>query len=249
MNRELEPENPSLNEEKTLRNRVFSRFALYPLVIIVISLLLYYLPGRTQIAPWIQSDNNYIYLSADRMYTGLGPTAIPPQAPFQPWEWYADWDYLTKWPLGYALLLCAVKYAFGVTTVKAGQFIAVVSVAIALVAWFAWARRTLKPGIAGILLAAVTAGAAVSTEALVNPATDTILVALLPVMLLLFPKPREEVTGETAGQTAHSRVFRLRLIGTGFSGRQLVLDPVRCHIRTGGYRCNVVFAVGGFQKV
>jgi len=164
--------------------RGFALKVTWPVLGVAIAALLFALPGRSAIAPRIQADNNYIYLAADRLLAGQGLTSLLPLAPVQPWEWQADWAFLTQWPMGYPVLLCAVRLLVGCTTVQAGQIVAVLSCAAAVVAWFAWARRVLPRGTAATMLGAVAAGSAVSTEALINPQTDTIVVALLPLVLL-----------------------------------------------------------------
>ena len=141
-----------------MRPRIQS--VVWPLAVIALVLILYALPGRERIAPRIQADNNYLYLAADRLHDGLGPTAIVPPAPNQPWEWRTDWALLTQWPLGYPLLLCGVRMLIGCGTVQAGQWIAIVSCAIALIGWFAWIRTVLPRGFASTLLATVAAGSA-----------------------------------------------------------------------------------------
>ncbi len=161
------------------------RAAVWLLTAVLLAVILYHLPGRTSIAPHVQSDYNYTFLAADRMFAGHGPTSIFPRAPFQPWEWTADWVVLTQWPVGYPLLLCAVRSVLGGTTLAAAQWISVVACAVALVGWFAWSRRVLPRSVTGSLLGVVAAATAVSTGMLINPATDTIVVAVLPLVLLL----------------------------------------------------------------
>lgn len=153
--------------------------------VVAASAILFLLPGRAEIAPRVQADYCYTFLAADRLYEGFGPTSTHPHAPFQKWEWFGDWTFLTQWPVGYPALLCVVRGVMRCGTVAAGQSIAIVSIALALVAWFAWARRVLPSGPVSWLLAAVAACSAVSVEALINPATDTVVVALVPVTLLL----------------------------------------------------------------
>ncbi len=164
-----------------------------------VSGVLFTLPGRADIAPRVQADYCYTFLAADRLYAGLGPTSTPPHAPFQKWEWSADWVVLTQWPVGYPALLCAVRGLLRSTTGAAGQGIALVSVALALVAWFAWGRRVLPPGPVSWLLAVVAACSAVSVEALINPATDTVVLALVPVTLLLAQTALERRPGPPSG--------------------------------------------------
>ena len=63
-----------------------------------------------------------------------------------------------------------------------------VACAVALVGWFAWSRRLLPKGIAGILLAAVAAGSAVSTAALINPGTAAIASSSRPEFMSAHPR-------------------------------------------------------------
>jgi hypothetical protein len=156
--------------------------------ILAFAFLLVYLPGRTRIPPLIESDYCYLLIAADHLYEGHGPTAPLPVAPFQPWTWQADGGFLTQWPIGYPLLVCAVRWVFGVLTVQACRGISVVACAAALVGWFIWVKRGVPHGVTGLLLAAVAAGCSVSTASLINPSTDALLAALLPYVLLLVPQ-------------------------------------------------------------
>ncbi len=165
----------------------------------VVSAILFMLPGRADIAPRVQADYCYTFLAADRLYEGFGPTSTHPHAPFQEWEWFGDWAFLTQWPVGYPALLCVVRGVMRCGTVAAGQSIAVVAIALSLVAWFAWALRVLPSGPASWLLAAVAACSAVSVEALINPATDTVIVALVPVTLLLVQTAPDRKAGPSPG--------------------------------------------------
>ena len=152
----------------------------------LVTTLLFLIPGRAAIAPIIEADNAYIFLAADRLYEGQGLTTIPPRAPLQAWTWRSDWVFLTQWPVGYPLLLCGMHALLGVPTAQAAQMLAVVCCGIALVAWFVWVRSCLPRGVLATLIALVAAGATFSMQNLVNPASDTVLLALVPVVLLLF---------------------------------------------------------------
>ena len=185
----------------------------WPLATVVVATLLFLLPGRTTIAPAIEADNNYIYLAADRLYAGSGLTSLYPHAPLQPWEWRTDWAFLTQWPVGYPLLLCGVRLLLRCSTVQAGQTIAVLSCAVALVGWFAWVRRVLPKGLAAALLAAVAAGSAVSATALIDPATDIIVVAVLPLVLLLVLPAVSEPTSAESPASKRRRLARLMAAG------------------------------------
>jgi hypothetical protein len=174
--------------------------------IAMVSIALALIPDRTQIAPLVESDYCYLLMAADRLYEGHGLTAPPPVAPHQPWTWQADWAHLTKWPVGYPVLVCAIRWLFGLGTIQACRAIAVVACAAALVGWFAWVRRVVPRGIAGVLLAAVAAGCAVSTAALLNPSTDTLLMAALPYVLLMGAHALEPLRSD-------SKVSRPRVTG------------------------------------
>jgi hypothetical protein len=147
--------------------------------------LLYFMPQRDALAPIIEADNAYIFLAADRLYAGDGATTIPPRAPLQPWTWQADWVFLTQWPVGYPALICAVRWLTGLPTVSAAVALSVVCSAVALVAWFAWGLACLPRRFPAPLIAIVAAGATFSMNNLVNPASDTVLLAALPLVLLL----------------------------------------------------------------
>ena len=160
-----------------------SRFRVL-LAIVLVAIVLALLPGRTSIPPLVESDYCYQLTAADRLFDGHGLTATPAVAPNQPWTWTADWTFLTQWPMGFPLLVCAVRWVFGLETLAACAWISVVSCAVALVGWFVWVKRCVPHGVTGSLIAAVAAGCAVSTASLLNPSTDTLLVAMLPFVLL-----------------------------------------------------------------
>jgi len=150
---------------------------------LAVSLGLALLPHRTEIPPNIESDYCYLLLAADRFHDGKGLTSLAPQAPHQPWEWRYDWGWLTQWPIGYPLLVAGVRRMLGGTTINACLWINLVACALALVGWFAWVRYCAPRGVGGWLLAGVAAGCAVSTASLINPTTDILLVALIPLVL------------------------------------------------------------------
>ncbi len=155
-----------------------------PAAVVAVAAVLALLPTRERIPPLIAADNAYLFTAADRLYAGHGLTSTPPLAALQPWEWTADWAWLTQWPMGMPLLICAIRALTGATSVVAGQWLAIVACALALVGWFAWVRAALPRGPTSVLVALATAGASVSVAALVTPATDTLVVGLLPWLLL-----------------------------------------------------------------
>ncbi|MCK4659879.1 MAG: hypothetical protein KAV82_10200 [Phycisphaerae bacterium] len=172
------------------------------------------LPQRSQIAPVIISDNAYIFLAADRFYAGDGLTTLLPHAPFQPWEWQQDWAFLTRWPVGYPLLLCAVRWVLGTETVQAAQALNVLCCGLALVGWFAWTKRAMPGGLCGVLLAGVAAGCSVSVSMLLDPSTDAVLVAALPFVLLTTSKAIRRLD-KPAVDTASSRWAAAWLVSAG----------------------------------
>lgn len=151
--------------------------------VVLVMIVLTLLPQRTAIAPIVESDYCYLLTAADRFYVGQGLTATSPVAPNQPWHWSQDWTFLTKWPIGYPLLVWTFRSAFGFSTIQACQWISMISCALALVGWFVFIKRTLPGGITGNLLAGVAAGCSVTTASLINPSTDIIVVAILPWIL------------------------------------------------------------------
>ena len=153
--------------------------------VFVLTAALYALPGRDGIAPMVAGDNAYIFMAADRLFDGHGLTSLPPVAPLQPWEYTNDWGFLTQWPPAYPFMLCGIRWVTGVSTVAAAKLVCVLACAVALVGWYTWIRRAVGRGLFGVLLAVVGAASAVSVAALINPATDTLLVALLPWLLLV----------------------------------------------------------------
>ena len=155
------------------------------LAIVAVAAALACLPGRTAIAPLVESDYCYLLTAADRLYEGHGLTATQPVAPLQPWDWQYDWGFLTQWPAGYPLLICLVRFILGVSSLEACRWIGVVACAAALVGWFTWLRNGLPRGVTGVTVAAVGAACAVPFAFLVNPSTDAVLVAGLPFVLLI----------------------------------------------------------------
>lgn len=156
---------------------------LIALVVVIAALGL--MPGRASIAPRIEQDNAYIFLAVDRLCDGHGLTSIPPKAPFQPWTWRSDWAVLTQWPAGYPLLIAAIRTVLGTTTAQAAIALNVLCCGVALVAWFALVRSCLPRGGAAWMLALAAAASSVSMEHLIHPSSDTILVAMVPVVILL----------------------------------------------------------------
>lgn len=150
----------------------------------VIASLVALLPGRSQIAPLVESDYCYQLIAADRLVAGEGLTSLQPVAPGQPWEWGYDYGFLTQWPAGYSLLVAAVRVATGWATIAACRAIALAACAAALVGWFLWGRRLVPGGVTGSLAATVTAVGAVNVAGLTSPSTDTLLTAALPWVLL-----------------------------------------------------------------
>ncbi len=183
------------------------------LAIGVIALALSALPGRTAIPPLVESDYCYLLTAADRYGNGDGLTSTPPVAPFQPWMWHADWTALTKWPVGYPLLVVAVRNATGLGTIEACRVISVVACAAALVGWFVWIRRWVSRGVAGCLLSAVGAGCGVTTSFLVNPSTDLLIVAALPWVLLLVTDTVHRSRGAESNVAVADIGWRLALVG------------------------------------
>ncbi len=170
----------------------------------VASVVLATLPGRTQIPPLVESDYCYLLTAADRFYEGHGLTTPQPVAPLQPWSWRYDWGLLTNWPVGYPLIVWAIRVVFHLTSIEACRWIGVVACASALVGWFVWIKRAVPPGVTGVLLAAVAAASAVPVTSLTNPSTDAVLVAALPFVLLLAAGARRSswwavLAGLTAG--------------------------------------------------
>ncbi|MCG3131777.1 MAG: hypothetical protein FLDDKLPJ_02582 [Phycisphaerae bacterium] len=189
--------------------RVGTRFrpaAARTAAIVVAVLVLAALPGRSSIAPLVESDYCYTLLAAERLATGRGLTSLDPVAPFQPWEYRADFVFLTKWPAGYPLLVAGVRVLSGVTTLNAACGIALACCAVALVGWFTWARRVVSGRWMSIAAGGVAASASVSVAALVNPRTDTLIVAALPWILCL-------AQDRLAGATGKRGVAGLALLG------------------------------------
>ena len=185
------------------------------LAVTLVASVLALLPGRSAIPPLVESDYCYLLTAADRLYEGHGLTATPPIAPLQPWEWRQDWAFLTQWPMGYPLLVCVVRWVFGLETLQACQWIAVLACATALVSWFVWVKACVPHGITGVMLATVAAGCAASTADLLNPSTDIILVALLPIVLMLAARAAARGGNDPAGWRAAMMFVTVGLLSGG----------------------------------
>ncbi len=173
----------------------------------MLALILSLLPGRTTIAPLVESDYCYLLTASERFAAGHGLTATQPVAPFVSWQWRYDWGFLTQWPAGYPLLIAFVRRLFGGSTLDACRWVGVASCALALTGWFAWLRRSVPRGLTGVLLAAVGAACAVTVGSLTNPSTDAILIAAIPYVLLCASQHREstELASKTISKTGASR--------------------------------------------
>jgi len=177
-----------------------------PVTLLVVAALLA-IARHTHVPPEIFDDNAYVFLATDRLFEGHGPTSLPPKAPHQPWNWQADFTLLTQWPMGYPLLICLVRWLTGFATVDAAVLLNVVCSGVALVAWFAWIRRCAPGGISGWLLAGVAALGVFSVGQLVNPGSDTVLLAVTPLVLLLAASvfARERCASITDGRSESLR--------------------------------------------
>lgn len=170
------------------------------------------LPGRTSIPPLIESDYCYLLSAADRWHDGQGPTAPLPAAPGQPWDWTADWGFLTQWPVGYPALICGVRLLLGAETLDAARWINVLFCALALAGWFMFVRRVMPNGLTGWIGSALAGTSALSVGQLLNPSTDLLLIALLPYVLCLILDvidPTED--GGEAGDAEHGLQIPTRL--------------------------------------
>ncbi len=176
-------------------------------------------PHQRGIAPLIESDYAYQLIAADRLYAGQGLTSLPPVAPHQPWQWQFDWGYLTQWPAGYPLAVCAVRAVIGGTSIDAAHWISAIACAFALVGWFAVVVRAARVGVSRYVLAAVVSGLAVPAASLINPSTDAIIMAILPWLILALSAV-QDVSGLPRGIPAglsdrkhRLGLFRFALIG------------------------------------
>ena len=174
----------------------------------VIAVVLFAVQDRAHVPPGIAADYNYIFLAADRMFDGHGPTTPPPHAPFQAWQWECDWRFLTQWPLGYPLLLCGIRLVFGMTTAQAGVGISALSCSVALVGWFAWIRRCLPARMPATLIAVLAAASTFTLGNLLHPSTDVVVLALTPLVLLAASRAIDDL-----GKPGRSGWMRLAAVG------------------------------------
>jgi len=201
------------------RSRTFIRAVRVPIVVVSVAVVLVLIPGRSRIAPVVESDYVYQLIAADRMAEGHGFTSLQPVAPLQPWEWEYDWGFLTQWPVGYPLLVWLIGAASGLSSLAACRVISVVACALALVGWYKWVRRSAPQGAAGILLATVAAGSSVSVAFLASPSTDALLVGMLPFVLLATMRGIEPGTHGAEDSAGTRRAWPwLALAGLGAGG-------------------------------
>lgn len=152
---------------------------------LVLSLFLAWLPVRRVTPPLVESDYCYLLLAADRFLDGLSLTSLQPLAPHQPWEFRYEWGFLTQWPAGFPLLIAAIRWMLGCTSIEACRFVSVVGCAVGFIGWFAFLRRLVPSGVTGQFLAGVAAFSAFAAGFLINPSTDLILIAALPFVMLM----------------------------------------------------------------
>jgi hypothetical protein len=158
-----------------------------------------------------QADYCQIFLAVDRLSQDLGPTTIYPKIP------EVDWSFINHWPVGYPLLLWAVKIVGGTNTINGARVVNVAAYALAVMAWTVWFRRCLPRSRTADLLAVTAAVMALSTKYFWSPGTDMVLVALTPVMLLWTDRLmcRRSVT---PGDACQPRWWSLALLGLATGG-------------------------------
>lgn len=184
-------------------------------IAIVLTWCLMQTPHQRAIAPLVESDYAYQLIAADRLNAGDGLTSLQPVAPNQPWDWQYDWGYLTQWPAAYPLLICAVRTICGGTSLKAAHLMSAAACAFALVGWFMLVLQVVPAGVARYALAAVAAGLSVKAATLINPATDAIVMATLPWLLISVVRTvtsGESTSPHAAGQ-ARTAWWQMALIG------------------------------------
>ncbi len=152
--------------------------------IAVVSIVLATIVLIFPIPPLVESDYAYLLTAADRLVDGNGLTTTPPLAPNQSWQWSGDWTYLTKWPVGYSILIAGLKSVLGTTALQAARWISIIACAVALVGWFTWMLQLIPSGITRYILAATCAGLSLPTAWLINPSTDLIVVAAIPWLMM-----------------------------------------------------------------
>lgn len=158
-----------------------------------------------QIPTAVQADNTQLLLAVERMALGLGPTTIYPRIPA------TDFAFITHWPIGYPLLICALKTLTGLHTLTICQTLNVAAYALALLAWTAWFRRCLPDSITARLLALTAALLALVPIYLTKFTTDMILVAATP--LLLFAADRAVRLVQQPSANARRSALRFFLLG------------------------------------
>ncbi len=181
------------------------------IAIALIASVLTLLPGRAAIPPRIESDYAYQLLAVDRFLNGNGFTTLQPIAPGQPWDIQYEWGFLTKWPVGYSMLVATVRQTLSCSSVEACRAIGIVACALAMVGWFLWSRRMAPGGFRGLLLAATAMSAGLAVGYLINPSTDVLLAAAIPYLLLL--THHAMTINHTTKHSSASCAKRLALVG------------------------------------
>ena len=245
-----------LGDRSATRWRAFVRLSVWVLAVAVVATFLFQVHASYAIPPNVEADNAYIFLAAERMHDGLGPTSLPPKAPYQPWERRSDWAFLTQWPVGYPALICATRWLLGTTTVHAAIVLNIACVAVGLVAWFAWIRMCLPRRQPAWLIALVAAGSTFSAQNLIHPSSDAVLLGLLPVVLLLTAQVlrwsggARRTIGIALAATAAGLLFWIRyaaiFVPVGIGGYFVVAWVIQKRIRC---RDVAVYAAGSLAPI
>lgn len=150
----------------------------------LIGSLLYFVPARAVLPPLVESDYAYQLIAAKRFVAGEGLTSLQPVAPGQPWTLRYDFGFLTQWPLGYPLLIGTLSKIAHASVIECARFIALIALSTALAGWILLIRSILPVGLGRNVIAILAACTGVHAGMLINPSTDAIVLALIPLVAI-----------------------------------------------------------------
>lgn len=188
----------------------------------LIGSVFYFVPGRAVMPPLVESDYAYQLIAAKRFAAGEGLNSLQPVAPGQPWTLRYDFGFLTQWPLGYPMLIGTLSALTGATVIECARGVALVAISAALAGWFLLARCLLPVGVTRNLVALLAAATGAAAGMLINPSTDAIVIALLPLLAIGVLRSQERIgaashEGSGPVRSTYARLA-LRFAALGIAG-------------------------------